>query len=141
MDTFELEPEVAGGWGGRTRADTSVHPPIVYELDYCFEGWLGDDIIETFPCFAISSRLKEELVKSDLTGFELAPLIVSCSPEFSSEYVDVPPSGFVWLKIQGETKSCDFSLGRNFKLRVTERALAVLQRFRLGACRICRVEI
>ena len=32
MNFFVLEPEIAGGWGERTIADTSVFPPAVTVL-------------------------------------------------------------------------------------------------------------
>ena len=38
---YQLEPEVAGGWGEDTVADTTMQPPRVLQLDYCFDGWLG----------------------------------------------------------------------------------------------------
>lgn len=38
MKFFYIEPEVAGGFGERTRLDTTVHPPVVHELEYEFQG-------------------------------------------------------------------------------------------------------
>lgn len=47
---YVLEPEVAGGWGGDgTVVDREFHPPIVSRLVYEFDGWLGDDLVTTFP--------------------------------------------------------------------------------------------
>lgn len=43
-----IEPEVAGGLGEETQMDSTVHPPLVKKLHLEFEGWLGDDILETF---------------------------------------------------------------------------------------------
>ena len=57
---YFIEPEVAGGWGGNTIADTSVHPPKISKLHYQFDGWLGDDLLESFPCFIVSESLKHE---------------------------------------------------------------------------------
>ncbi len=52
-----LEPEVAGGWGANIIADTDCHPPRIEHLHYEFEGWLGDPIVESFPCFLILESL------------------------------------------------------------------------------------
>ena len=61
-----IEPEVAGGLGNETIIDKNYHPPIVKKLHYEFNGWLGDDILESFPCFIVSERLKNEIIKKNL---------------------------------------------------------------------------
>lgn len=43
-----IEPEVAGSLGKETELDSSVFPPHVKKLHYEFDGWLGDDILESF---------------------------------------------------------------------------------------------
>src|SRR3954454_10828086 len=58
---FALEPEVAGQLGDTTMLDTSVHPPVIQRLEYRFDGWLGDDLLESFPCFVVTERLANEL--------------------------------------------------------------------------------
>lgn len=63
-----LEPEVAGGMGNDTILDNSVHPPIVTFLHYHFSGWIGDDILETFPYFIFSERLKNAIENNKLKG-------------------------------------------------------------------------
>lgn len=46
---YRLEPEVAGELGSGTVMDVSRHPPLVSHLQFKFQGWLGDDLLETFP--------------------------------------------------------------------------------------------
>ena len=56
MRYFILEPEIAGGWGERTVADTGIFPPTVTALHYRFDGWRGDELLESFPCFIVTDR-------------------------------------------------------------------------------------
>lgn len=69
MRFLKLQPEVAGGLGAKTIMNTTVHPPSVSILEYEFDGWLGDDLLESFPCFVVSERLKnplEEMLLPDI---------------------------------------------------------------------------
>jgi len=77
-----LEPEVAGGWGAHTIADVSVRPPRVARFHYEFDGWRGDDLLASFPCFVVSDRLARELKRSSRTGFAPDELEVSTTPEY-----------------------------------------------------------
>ncbi len=54
---FVLEPEVAGQLGEQTVMDRSTHPPTIEKLHFVFDGWLGDDIVATFPSFWVSKNL------------------------------------------------------------------------------------
>ncbi len=63
MRYFYIEPEVSGELGEGTLMDTTVHPPKVEKLNYEFSSWLGDDLIESFPCYIVSERLAERLKK------------------------------------------------------------------------------
>lgn len=48
---YQLDPEVAGGLGTNTEMSTDTRSPVVSRLHYEFEGWLGDALLTTFPCF------------------------------------------------------------------------------------------
>jgi len=133
---FILEPEVAGGWGKGTVANTSVHPPIVEKLEYEFSGWLGDELLESFPCFIVSDRLASELKNSHLTGYRLASLVVSKSSEFRDLEVNASLPGFQWLQVVGATAVNDFWQNSQHQLVVSESALSVLKRGSLNACQI-----
>ncbi|WP_241280098.1 hypothetical protein [Chryseobacterium cucumeris] len=42
-----IEPEVAGGLGEQSQLDNSFLPPLIKNLHYEFEGWLGNDLVES----------------------------------------------------------------------------------------------
>lgn len=126
-----LEPEVAGGWGDRTIADTSQHPPVVHRFHYEFEGWLGDDILESFPCFIVSDRLAAELKRSGLRGFELDDVHITTGPVFEESRPGVRLPTFRWLKVTGTPGLDDFGIGADHRLVVSSEALILLERFGL----------
>ena len=134
---FYLEPEVAGGFGEGSVLDTSVHPPRVERLHYEFDGWLGDDLLTSFPCYIVTDRLKNELQRSELTGYELDRVKVTKSEFFGDMHPDAPPlPRFHWLKITGRAGIDDFGMAKDHRLVVSERALRVLRYGQLSDCEI-----
>src|SRR6476660_6693817 len=131
-----LAPEVAGGWGERTVADTSTHPPRVTALHYQFDGWLGDELLESFPCYIVTRRLAHALTAAGLSGFQLAPVEGSASELFAELYPGgrLPP--FAWLQVGGVAGRDDFGMSPDHRLVVSDRALGVL---RAGQLRHCEV--
>lgn len=136
MNYYSLEPEVSGGLGERTIMDNSKHPPLVHRLHYQFEGWLGDDLLETFPCYLISDNLKEQLHKTKLSGYEISDVEISKSEEFEDFSPNTKLPGFFWLKVVGKVGVDDFSLSADMKLIVSETALDVIQKFNINNCTI-----
>jgi hypothetical protein len=136
MEYFQLEPEVAGGWGGNTQADTSVHPPVVTKLHYEFDGWLGDSILETFPCFIVTVDLGNALSESNLTGFSLESVEISKSEQFVEFYPERELPEFFWLKIGKNAGLEDFGINDQHRLVISSSALEVLQKFGLDNCEI-----
>lgn len=126
-----VEPEVAGGLGEGTLMDRSVHPPRVSRLVYELEGWLGDDIVETFPCFLVTERLARALAKAGLTGFSLTDVTVRVGEQLA-ERLDGARPVFLWLKVNGSEGSDDLWLDADQRLVVSERALGVLGAHRVG---------
>jgi hypothetical protein len=118
MKFFKLEPEVAGGLGQRTVMDTTVHPPLVSVLEYEFDGWLGDDLLESFPCFIISERLKNLLREN----------------HFNEIYPDLDLPNFYWLKINGKVGVDDTGLSESNHLVVSEGFLKILLQTNLKNC-------
>lgn len=129
-----LDPEVAGGWGERTVADTSVHPPVVALLNYQFDGWLGDELLTSFPCYVVTRLLGDKLSEARLNGFQLADVQVSVSEQFEEIYPDRHLPEFYWLQVDGSAGVDDFGLSRRHQLVVSDRALAVLQTGQLRHC-------
>jgi hypothetical protein len=98
---------------------------------FIFEGWLGDELLEAFPCFLISSALASALEEARLAGFSLDTVEISVSPEFLELSSGHPLPEFRWLKLTGEDRDTDFRLTPDFRLEVSSRALEVLKKFRL----------
>jgi len=126
---YAIEPEVAGGFGTHTRL---THRPgqrlIVTYLHYQFDGWLGDELLESTPCFIVSSSLASDLKSAALTGFSLEHVEVSVSEQFTALKGDLTLPQFRWMKVEGTAEIDDFGLGAGLRLIVSERALAVLKR-------------
>jgi len=127
-----LSPEVAGELGEGTTMDSSVHPPRVSRFHHRFEGWLGDDLLEAFPCFLVSSALAKTLEEARLVGFSLDAVEVSVSPEFQELFPERSLPEFRWLKITGGDRNADFWLTPDFRLEVSSRALEVLKKFKIA---------
>lgn len=132
---YVLEPEVPGGLGENTVLDTSVHPPIIHHLHYQFDGWLGDDILEGFPCFFCSDRLAEQFRKVGLKGFYLEEFETSTSDEFKELFPETILPKFYWLKITGVLGD-DFLLSANHRLVVSEAVISILKAFNIAHCDI-----
>ena len=129
MDYFFLEPEVAGELGNGTVLDATVHPPLVSKLNYQFSGWLGDVLLESFPCFIISVDAADALQKSSCTGLSFSEVETSTTPEFSAMYPDRVLPKFRWLQVKGCAGSDDFGLASDHRLVVSRRALEKLRPF------------
>jgi len=125
---FYIEPEVSGGFGENTVIDTSVHPPKVSRLHYQFDGWLGDDLLESFPCYIVSEYLAKEIEKSGLTGFRFKEVEVSKSEQFEELYPGKELPKFRWLKVIGDAGQDDFGVADDCRLVISEKALETLNK-------------
>lgn len=126
---YFIEPEVSGQLGEKTIIDATTHPPVVKYLHFIFYGWLGDDLIECFPVFLVTEKLKLQLDESTLTGYR----INNCEIEYSEEFNTLQPNTilpkFYWLEVTGKDKN-DFKIFEN-KLNVSDFAYSVLSQFSL----------
>lgn len=127
-----IEPEVAGSLGDETIINTTVHPPFVSQLHFVFNGWLGDDILETFPCYIISERLKNEILNSNLIGIAFKSLKVTKSIQFKDLYPNLNLPDFYWAIINGKYDTDDFVISEDFRLIVSENAFKVLSLFNVS---------
>ena len=116
---FMVEPEVPGGLGPETEMDRSVHPPRVHKLHIALEGWLGDDLIESFPTFVVTDRCRRVLEDRSLTGFRISEVKVSTTGQFEELYPGRLLPVFWWLQVQGTACEDDFGLTRNGRLVVS----------------------
>lgn len=124
-------PEVAGELGERTIMNTTVHPPEVKHLHHVFNGWLGDDLLECFPCFIVTVSLAESITSATLTGVALDDVETSVSSEFEEMYPGRLLPKFRWLKVVGGSPDDDFMLDPECRLEVSDRCLGVLRRLRM----------
>lgn len=128
---YSVSPEVAGSIGPKTVMDRASTPLIVSKLHYIFEGWLGGEIVESFPCYLVSARLAEEIRRSELTGAVLCEVEVEIDMQFEmfqSEVVEALPE-WVWLKPTGQARTDDFWIEENEQLAISGRAYELLQKF------------
>ncbi len=152
MELFCLEPEVSGGHGEKTIYGTEediakegVNGKVKF-LHYEFEGWLGDDILESTPAFIVSNTLKAALEKSELEDYKLEKCLITTSDEFKELYPDreLPAfSRFIPLgtiELEGENfknwSGHHFCLSSKGELIVTQKALDFFKNFSIDNCDI-----
>lgn len=147
MKLYLLEPEVAGGIGSNSI--------IIYEnqkmkevkhLHYEFEGWLGDDLLTSSPCFIVTQALANDLLKSDLSGCKFEEVEISTSETFRELYPNrelpkfkrIIPEGVVEVEKDKVIKwsGNDFCLRNAIDLFLTQKALTVLESYNLNNCDI-----
>ena len=136
MTYHELQPEVAGGWGAHTQADTSCHPPIVSRLHYEFDGWLGDCLLESFPCFIATESVIAALADGGMTGFEVSDVEISLTQEFRGQYPDRDVGHWRWLRPTASPGEADIAVSKSCVLVVSARALQVFKAHGLFNCTI-----
>jgi hypothetical protein len=127
MKYFYLEPEVSGGLGDDTVMDTDVHPPVVSRLNYEFDGWLGDVIVTSFPCYLVTEDAKEKILENGFSGATFDQVEVTTSELFEEMQPDLKLPPFVWLKVDGKAGHDDFGLAKDHRLVVSESVLDVLR--------------
>jgi hypothetical protein len=131
---FLLEPEVAGELGPETIMDSSVHPPAVAVLHYELSGWLGDDLLESFPCFIVTDRCRRALETGGVSGCAFAPAKVTVSETFSELYPGRALPDFIWMKVNGRAEEDDFGLSSDYRLVISDRALRILEELQISHC-------
>ena len=125
-----LEPEVAGSIGGRSVRDTSVHPPIISKLHYHFDGWLGDELLENFPCFIVTENLRQIIEKATATGCTFDNVEITKSEQFLQLFPGVELPVFYWLQITGTAGIDDIGFADDYRIAVSDR---VFQKMKSGA--------
>ena len=131
---WSLEPEVAGDLGDGSEVDGSVHPPTVHKLQYRFSGWLGDELLETFPCFIVTESLASALVSAGFTGMCLDSVEVTTSEEFEDIYPGRKLPVFRWLNVTGTAGVDDLGLSARHTLIVSDAVLRLLRKHTISQC-------
>lgn len=133
MEYYSIEPEVAGGWGKNTVFDRiSGKGTFVHKLNYEFDGWLGDELLESSACYIVTERVAHEIERAQLTGARFDEVEVTTSEQFRDIYADRQLPRFVWLRAGGKLGQDDFVLGPDLRLVVSDRALDLLKRMGLS---------
>ena len=127
MKYYVVEPEVAGGLGERTRIDRSTGKMVVTTLHYQFDGWLGDELLESTPCYIVSERMAHAIEQAQLTGVRFDEVEVTTSDQFREFYPNRQLPKFVWLKVEGKPGHNDFGIAQDLRLVTSERAIEVLK--------------
>ena len=131
MKWFYVEPEVAGGLGVKTILERTVHPPIITKLHYEFDGWLGDELLTSFPCFIITENGKLKLQAAQLTGARFDRVEVTTSEQFQELYPGRELPRFVWLRVEGKPSVDDLGISPDGRLIVSEKTLETLRELSL----------
>jgi putative NADH-flavin reductase len=105
-------------------------------MHYEFEGWLGDDLLTTFPEFIVTERLATALEQSSLSGFRLADVKVSAGDLWEQLYGSRPLPKCRWLRVSGRAGAADFGLTELAHLVVSAPALELLRSLTLRACEV-----
>jgi len=148
MKLYRLGPEVAGGLGENSIIiynENGIMKDVSY-LHYKFEGWLGDELLTTTPCFIVTEKLSNAIIDSNLTGYEFQDMEVSESYNFKLLKPDVILPNFKRLipigTVQIEDKKVKHWSGHDFcrigitRLVVSDHALNILQKYSISNCDI-----
>ncbi|HWK22880.1 MAG TPA: hypothetical protein VNS08_07605 [Ureibacillus sp.] len=152
MILYFLEPEVSGGHGEQTIYGTEenvkkegISGKIKF-LHYEFEGWLGDDLLESTPAFIVSIYLEEELKKSEFNDYKLEKCLISMSDVFMELYPNKEIPSFTrfiplgTVEVEGENynnwSGHHFCLSSKGELVVTQKALDFFKKFSINNCDI-----
>jgi hypothetical protein len=127
MNYFIIEPEVAGGFGENSTLDPTYRPPRVIRFHYEFDGWLGDELLETVACFIATRSVADALQSLEMTGVEFDQVETSKSQMFEELHPRRRLPEFVWLKVTGIAGKDDFGLSKAHRLVVSEKVLRVLK--------------
>lgn len=79
MKFYIVKPEVSGGIGQQSVIDTSCHPPEVKSLHYVFDGWSGDALVTSFPCYIVTSSARMQLESNKVSGLVFSGVLISTS--------------------------------------------------------------
>lgn len=121
MKYIKVDPEVIVGMGEHIVIDNSIYPPKVQNLHINVEDWMGDDIMENFPVYIITERLKKGLQATDFKGFKINNLELTIDEYFFENYQlkkEIPK--FYWLLVIGKNNKDDLYIDDQNILNISE---------------------
>lgn len=132
---YALDPEVAGELGENTVLDPSSHPPVVSKLEYEIAGWLGDDLITSFPVYLVSPGLLRAIEEAHLSGYFVNPNSeVTVNEQVVDDFSGSDVLEFKWIEIEGKYGESDLFLTDDFLLGLSDTAWQVFSKFNLSHC-------
>ena len=137
MSVYELEPEVPCSPGPDTVWDNSAAPPRLSNISLAFEGWLGDDLITTYPLFAVTDRLRAALEGAGIRGvsFESVPAVKS--EQYADLYPEEEIGAWALMTVTGrEADGDDAWMNATTRLEVSQHFWDVAAQFQLTYCRV-----
>ncbi|HLA77895.1 MAG TPA: hypothetical protein VJU18_09990 [Vicinamibacteria bacterium] len=127
MPFLVVKPEPSGHPGTGTIVEADGDAPVVRDLHYVFDWWVGDDLVGSYPFFLVTERLRASLAAiGDASGFAFAGVQVTSSEFFRRTSPEKSLPGFCWLQVHGSPGIDDMGLSRDHALVVSGRVLAVL---------------
>lgn len=121
MKYIKVDPEVIVGMGEHIVIDNSIYPPKVQNLHINVEDWMGDNIMENFPVYIITERLKKGLQATDFKGFKINNLELTIDEYFFENYQlkkEIPK--FYWLLVIGKNNKDDLYIDDQNILNISE---------------------
>jgi len=116
-----------GGIGPKSETLREHGALVVTRLNYEFDGWLGDALLESTPCFIVTDDARQLVEAADLSGVHFADVEVTGSPTFADLYPTRELPSFRWMVVDGTLHRDDFAIAHDKRLVVAERALATLK--------------
>lgn len=121
--------------------DRSFHPPNVSKLDFEFETWPHDALIEGFPSWIVTLPAMEKIEGARLSSVRFKEVKITTSEQFQDIYRNRRLPRFVWMDVKGRPGRDDFGINESFKITgseqpidarrftlvISERALAILR--------------
>ena len=155
VNTFLLNPFVPGGWGENTIVQnwdaihsgrSRVHD--ISKLHISVNVWLGDELLEVFPCHIVTIALADRIERYSLSGVEFEEMeVTNIQEEVPGLQFDPLPSfrrlralGKAVIVEDGDTKFItewsghDFCLTASARLVVSEKALRIIEKHNMENC-------
>lgn len=123
---YLVEPEVAGGLGANSVVDTTTTPITVTTLHYAVDGWLGSELLESWPVWVATDHFVDTVSAAGLTGYTTAPAQVDLTPQGQDALAGRQLPHFMWFQVGGVRGDDDFSMC-DAGLLVSARALEVIR--------------
>jgi hypothetical protein len=132
-----IKPEPSGHPGPGTVVEAGGEVPLVKDLHYVFDWWVGDALVGSYPFFLVTDSLKTALsALGGRSGFDFAAARVSTSDFFRKTGPNRQLPLFWWLRVSGTAGVDDIGLSKGHALVVSARILSVLLEQRLEQAEI-----